>query len=107
MPTPDAVVGQQAGFEEVYAAHHRQVLRLGRLLLDDPHEAEEVGQQVFLKLYQGVSDAGSARGVGTVAQPGDHQCVPRSTSLLAANGALASWLCACGLGDMLKGLLTT
>jgi RNA polymerase sigma-70 factor (ECF subfamily) len=28
------------------------VLRLCRLLLADPHEAEEVGQEVFLKMFQ-------------------------------------------------------
>ena len=48
----DAPLGKQTGYEELYRAHYRRILRLCRLLLADPHEAEEVGQEVFLKLYR-------------------------------------------------------
>ncbi|HEV8308921.1 MAG TPA: RNA polymerase sigma factor [Methylomirabilota bacterium] len=46
------VPGAEATYDEVYAAHYSRVLRLCRLLLADPHEAEEVGQEVFLKLHR-------------------------------------------------------
>lgn len=39
-------------YEGLYAAHSKQVLRLCRLLLTDRHEAEEVAQEVFLKMYR-------------------------------------------------------
>lgn len=41
-----------ATYEEIYVTHHARVVRLCRLLLADAHEAEEVGQEVFLKLHQ-------------------------------------------------------
>lgn len=39
-------------YEELYSAHYGEVLRLCRLLLADHHEAEEVAQEVFLKVYR-------------------------------------------------------
>jgi RNA polymerase sigma-70 factor (ECF subfamily) len=39
-------------YEALYAAHHAEVLRLCRLLLANHHDAEEVAQEVFLKVYQ-------------------------------------------------------
>jgi RNA polymerase sigma-70 factor, ECF subfamily len=39
-------------YEALYAAHHGGVLRLCRLLLANHHDAEEIAQEVFLKVYQ-------------------------------------------------------
>ena len=39
-------------YEALYAAHHGEVLRLCRLLLANHHDAEEIAQEVFLKVYQ-------------------------------------------------------
>ena len=56
-----AVADQRADYEQLYRTHHGRVLRLCQLLLSDPHEAEEVAQEVFLKLFR--------------AHPGDGQVV--------------------------------
>lgn len=45
---PDA----HAAYEELYHAHHARIVRLCLLLLSDLHEAQEVAQEVFLKLFQ-------------------------------------------------------
>lgn len=47
-----AVPDEQAGYEGLYRAHYARVVRLCHLLLADPYEAEEVGQEVFLKLFR-------------------------------------------------------
>jgi Sigma-70 region 2 len=39
-------------YEALYAAHHGEVLRLCNLLLANHHDAEEIAQEVFLKVYQ-------------------------------------------------------
>ena len=39
-------------YEELYSAHRQQVLRICRVLLADRHEAEEVAQEVFLKMFR-------------------------------------------------------
>ena len=39
-------------FEGLYKAHHSKVQRLCRMLLRDPAEAEETGQEVFLKMFK-------------------------------------------------------
>jgi len=39
-------------YEGLYAGHYGEVLRLCRLLLANHHDAEEVAQEVFLKVYQ-------------------------------------------------------
>jgi RNA polymerase sigma-70 factor, ECF subfamily len=39
-------------FDELYRTQHGRVLRLCRLLLSDPDEANDVTQDVFLKLFQ-------------------------------------------------------
>src|SRR5215813_1248978 len=44
-----ATVDERASSEELYLIHYAHVLRLCRLLLTDPHEAEETAQEVFLK----------------------------------------------------------
>jgi RNA polymerase sigma-70 factor (ECF subfamily) len=59
--TVTAVADQRADYEQLYRTHHGRVLRLCQLLLSDPHEAEEVAQEVFLKLFR--------------AHPGDGQVV--------------------------------
>jgi len=41
-----------AHYDELYRLHHARVLRLCRLTLTDPHEAEDVAQEVFLKLFR-------------------------------------------------------
>ena len=46
------IPGEPATYEEIYVTHHARVVRLCRMLLADAHEAEEVGQEVFLKLFQ-------------------------------------------------------
>lgn len=39
-------------YEDLYRVHYSRVVRLCRLLLADPHEAEDVAQEVFVKLLQ-------------------------------------------------------
>jgi RNA polymerase sigma-70 factor, ECF subfamily len=48
----DAVPDEQASYEQLYLLHYRRVVRLCRLLLADSHEAEDVAQEVFVKLLQ-------------------------------------------------------
>jgi RNA polymerase sigma-70 factor (ECF subfamily) len=43
---------QQTDYERLYHTHYRRVLRLCRVLLADAHEAEDVTQEVFLKLFR-------------------------------------------------------
>ncbi|MGH7771151.1 MAG: sigma-70 family RNA polymerase sigma factor, partial [Candidatus Binatia bacterium] len=47
-----AVPDKQALYAEIYKSHYARVVRLSRLLLSDPDEAEEVGQDVFFKLFK-------------------------------------------------------
>ena len=47
-----AAADQGADYDQLYRTHHARVLRLCQLLLSDPHEAEEVAQEVFLKLFR-------------------------------------------------------
>ncbi len=39
-------------YDELYRAHRARVIRLCRLLLGDPDEADDVGQEVFVKLLR-------------------------------------------------------
>jgi RNA polymerase sigma-70 factor, ECF subfamily len=48
----NAVAADPGGYDELYRTHHARVLRLCRLLLSDPHEADDVTQDVFMKLLQ-------------------------------------------------------
>ena len=50
--TLGAALDESASYEELYTAHQRQVVRLCRMLLADRHEAEEVAQEVFLKMFR-------------------------------------------------------
>jgi RNA polymerase sigma-70 factor (ECF subfamily) len=51
------VSDEQRLYDELYRAHQARIMRLCRLLLNDPHEAEEAAQEVFVKLVR----AGKAR----------------------------------------------
>jgi len=46
------VADDSSDYDELYRTHHAHVLRLCRLLLSDPHEADDVSQEVFLKLLR-------------------------------------------------------
>jgi RNA polymerase sigma-70 factor (ECF subfamily) len=48
----NAVPEAQAHYEQLYRLHYPRVMRLCRLLLADVHEAEDVAQEVFCKLWQ-------------------------------------------------------
>ena len=48
----NAVPEVQAHYEQLYRRHYPRVMRLFRLLLADVHEAEDVAQEVFFKLWQ-------------------------------------------------------
>jgi RNA polymerase sigma-70 factor (ECF subfamily) len=43
---------ERTHYENLYHMHYQRVMRLCRLLLADAHEAEDVAQEVFLKLYR-------------------------------------------------------
>jgi RNA polymerase sigma-70 factor (ECF subfamily) len=47
-----AVADTPADYEQLYRAHHARVLRLCRLLLADRHEADDVTQEIFLRLFR-------------------------------------------------------
>jgi len=47
-----AVVAARDSSDDLYRTHYARILRLGRFLLTDPHEAEETTQEVFLKLVR-------------------------------------------------------
>ena len=47
-----SVPEEQVQYEELTRAHYAHVIRLCRLLLGDLHEAEEVVQEVLLKLWR-------------------------------------------------------
>jgi RNA polymerase sigma-70 factor (ECF subfamily) len=48
----NAVPKVQAHYEQLYRQQYPRVMRLCRLLLGDAHEAEDVAQEVFVKLWQ-------------------------------------------------------
>jgi RNA polymerase sigma-70 factor (ECF subfamily) len=48
----NAVPEAQPHYEQLYRRHYPRVVHLCRLLLADPHEAEDVAQEVFIKLLQ-------------------------------------------------------
>jgi len=55
-PTEDDTVNvapeDPGEYDELYRTHHGRVLRLCRLMLSDPDEANDVTQEVFIKLFQ-------------------------------------------------------
>ena len=52
VPTEMDETGSALGFDEAFTLHHRAVFRTARALVRDPGLAEDVTQEVFLKLYQ-------------------------------------------------------
>lgn len=48
----NALPDEHARYNELYHAHYARVLQLCRLLLRDPNEAQDVAQEVFIKLLQ-------------------------------------------------------
>jgi RNA polymerase sigma factor (sigma-70 family) len=48
----NAAPATHAHYEQLYRLHYPRVMRLCRLLLADAHEAEDVAQEVFIKLWQ-------------------------------------------------------
>jgi RNA polymerase sigma-70 factor (ECF subfamily) len=52
MPAPDAATREEPTYGDLYRQHHARVGSLCRLLLRDPHEAEDVVQDVFLALHR-------------------------------------------------------
>ncbi len=46
------VSDEQSLYDELYRAHRVRIIRLCRLLLRDPDEAEEAAQEVFIKLVR-------------------------------------------------------
>jgi RNA polymerase sigma-70 factor (ECF subfamily) len=46
------VPDEQSLYEQLYRAHQARIVQLCRLWLNDPHEAEDAAQEVFLKLFQ-------------------------------------------------------
>ncbi|RMG53883.1 MAG: RNA polymerase sigma factor [Acidobacteria bacterium] len=59
-----ASCGQVAAFEEIYHRHYRKVYGLCFHLLGNPWDAEDLSQEVFLRLYQKI---GTFRGTGALA----------------------------------------
>jgi RNA polymerase sigma-70 factor, ECF subfamily len=47
-----AALDEPVDYDQLYQAHHARVSRLCRLLLSDPHEADDVTQEIFLKLFR-------------------------------------------------------
>ncbi len=54
------LANEEADYEQIYAAHRARVVRLCHLLLGDADEAQEVSQEVFLKLHRALSSDGAA-----------------------------------------------
>jgi len=52
------VAHTSSDYDELYRLHHQRVLRLCRLWLADPHEADDVCQEVFIKLLRAQRTAG-------------------------------------------------
>jgi RNA polymerase sigma-70 factor (ECF subfamily) len=55
-----AVADDPVEYEQLFRSHRGRILRLCRLLLGDPDDAQDVSQDVFLKLHRALQD-----------QPGD------------------------------------
>ena len=47
-----AAADSTAAYEDLYRTHRARILRLCRLLLSDPEEADDVTQEVLLKLFR-------------------------------------------------------
>jgi RNA polymerase sigma-70 factor (ECF subfamily) len=58
MGVVSASVDGRVKYDDLYRMHHPRVLRLCRLLLADPDEANDVTQEVFLKLFEALQPRG-------------------------------------------------
>src|SRR5215210_1606202 len=52
MPNTIETTAQPLGFDEAFTLHHRAVFRTARALVRDAGLAEDVTQEVFLRLYK-------------------------------------------------------
>ena len=57
--TPRASVGEPTPFEDLFEAEHRRLFRALCLITRDSHEAEEIGQEAFLRLLERWDRVGS------------------------------------------------
>jgi RNA polymerase sigma-70 factor (ECF subfamily) len=55
MSSEVAAAKQEIGFDEAFTLHHRTVFRCARAVLNDSGLAEDVTQEVFLRLYNNLS----------------------------------------------------
>lgn len=46
----------EIGFDEAFTLHHRTVFRCARSVVHDPALAEDITQEVFLRLYKNIGD---------------------------------------------------
>ncbi|MBI1816721.1 MAG: sigma-70 family RNA polymerase sigma factor [Deltaproteobacteria bacterium] len=59
-----AAAKDQSDYDALFRTHHARVVRLCRLLLSDPDEADDVTQEVFLKLFQACEKLSQAYELG-------------------------------------------
>lgn len=85
--------GDRAALRELIAAYERLVRRIVGRLLDDPSEAEEVVQDVFVRVYRGLpnfrSDARLSTWIGRIAYNTAGKHLRRTTSRAAVEVAMA------------------
>lgn len=51
-----AAAAPSEDYGDLYRAHHARILRLCRVMLGDPDDAQEVCQDIFLKLHRALRD---------------------------------------------------
>lgn len=56
MSEATGTVKQEVGFDEAFTLHHRTVFRCARSVVQDAGLAEDITQEVFMKLYHHQSD---------------------------------------------------
>lgn len=56
MSDATAAIKQEIGFDEAFTLHHRTVFRCARAVVQDASLAEDITQEVFLKLYHHKDD---------------------------------------------------
>src|SRR3954449_6856263 len=60
MPDQIATVAPALSFDEAFTLHHRAVFRTARAVLRDSAVAEDVTQEVFLRLYRNLNSSATA-----------------------------------------------
>jgi RNA polymerase sigma factor (sigma-70 family) len=55
--TPETVVAVRLSFDQAFVTHHRAVYRYAYALTRDPGLAEDIAQEVFIRLYQNLDAA--------------------------------------------------